>query len=175
MCDSHLCRVSLAAVGLWLAMSGSSLGAEDVDDDGDRGYRHPQGALSLQGFLGGSFRESGNQFVVGVGAGYAVLTGVMPGVRGLVLMGDGVGGELVGTLTLTPPLRLYLTPFIMGEAGRRFEPDFSGWLYGAGLGFFLGDPAKSFSLQAGWMIRRFVVADETLDVSGPILSISLRL
>jgi hypothetical protein len=106
----------------------------------------------------------------GAQVGYAVLTGVMPGIRGLIITGDGVAGELAASLTLTPPLALYLVPFAVAEVGRRFD-DQGAWLYGAGLGAYLGEPESRIGLQAGWMFRRLVYETVSVDASGPIIAL----
>lgn len=139
-------------------------------------HRNPQGALNVSTVFGASVGGSGTQFVLGLGAGYAVFTGVMPGVRGLILVGDGLGGEIATNLTLTPPIESSITPFVVGELGRRFEPFGAGWLYGAGGGIYLGEPAASFAVQLGWMFRRIAFADPVgnVDASGPIVSLSIR-
>lgn len=155
-------------------------GAEVLEEAGS-GYRNPAGSIALSGMFGASFGDSGTRFVFALGVGYAVLTGVVPGVRGLIATGAGdLGGELAATLTLTPPISTSITPFAVGEVGRRFEPDELGggaWMYGAGVGAYLGDPDSRFALQLGWMFRRlsFDDADEPIDASGPLVSIAARL
>jgi len=112
---------------------------------------------------------------VGAGVGYAVITGVLPGVRGTVIINeDRVAGELATTLTLTPPITFFVTPFAYGELGRRF--DISGaWMVAGGPGVYVGDPRDTFVLQVGWIFRRyFFENDLELDGSGPLVSIAVR-
>lgn len=138
-------------------------------------YRNPQGSVPISGNLSLSTGPLGTRFAVGLGIGYAVLTGVVPGVRGLLITGDGVGGEAAATLTLTPPLSINWTPFLLGEVGRRFEPGGSGWLYGAGAGVFIGDPGGSASIQVGWMLRRYDFNGTVYAANGPIIGINWRI
>lgn len=140
------------------------------------GYRNPQGAIVLNLVLGLSTGQS-TRFVAGGQVGYAVLTGVVPGVRGLVIGGSdniSTGGEVAATLTLTPPLVLSVVPFVVGEVGRRIQGDFSGWLYGGGGGLFFGKPTNRVSFQLGWIFRRLVVQGRNFDVSAPIIGVSVR-
>lgn len=143
----------------------------------ERPYRNPQGALLLNGSLGLSVGSGVTYVGVGIGAGYAVVTGVVPGARGLVLFGSGATvGEVAATLTLTPPLRVYTLPFVIGEVGGRFEPAGRALVYGVGGGLYLGEADSTFAFQVGWMWRRAKFGGElgTFDISGPILSLSIR-
>ncbi|MCA9552405.1 MAG: hypothetical protein KC933_20390, partial [Myxococcales bacterium] len=137
-------------------------------------YRNPTGALVTSGTLGMAIGGNGTSFVLGVGLGYAVVHGVVPGVRGLLVVGHGVGGELALTATLTPPVSWDVTPFLMLEGGRRWLDDLSGWLYGVGGGVYIGNPMSHFGFQLGWVWRRFVVAGTAYDVSTPIGGVSVR-
>lgn len=146
------------------------------DRDDEPRYRNPQGSINLSAVLGAASSDSGTRFVFGGGIGYAFLTGVMPGVRGLIATGNGgTGGELAATLTLTPPLSFSFTPFVAGEVGRRFEPFGAGWIYGAGGGIYFGDPGGSVAVQLGWMFRRidFGAPIGSADISGPIVGVSI--
>jgi hypothetical protein len=137
-------------------------------------YRNPTGAFSLGLILGASVGSGQpTTFAAGGTFGYAVITGVVPAVRGVFLAGNGVAGELGATLTLTPPLTTSFTPFVVGELGRRFD-SLGGWIYGAGGGLYLGEPAARFALQLGWMFRRIAYPDPTgsVDASGPIIAFS---
>lgn len=138
-------------------------------------YRNPQGSIALSAILFGSFGSGGEStFVIGVGVGYAVVTGVVPGVRGALVAGGGsIGGDLAATLTLTPPVSWYITPFAVGEVGRRFD-DTGGWLYGAGGGIYIGEPSNTIALQVGWIFRRIVYPSRTFDANYPIIAISAR-
>lgn len=151
------------------------------DDDGrdpeaeEEAYRNPKGTWSVGGTLGLASGPDRTSFVVGANVGYAVLTGVLPGVRGLLVIGDGVGGELAATLTYTPPFTWAVTPFALVEGGRRWLSGLSGWLYGAGVGVYLGDPAAWFNVQLGYIWRQWAVDDgPTVDVSAPIVGLSVR-
>jgi hypothetical protein len=140
-------------------------------------YRNPRGSLLTGIYFGiGQNAETGLSLFFGLSAGYAALTGVVPGVRGELLANDrGVGGEVAGTLTLTPPLTWDLTPFVIGELGYHGEGEgFSGYLYGVGGGFYLGDPSSRIALQIGWVWRRLIVDGADRDISGPILAAVFR-
>jgi hypothetical protein len=140
-------------------------------------YRNPQGSILASFFFGGGYSsQNGAAVALGLGFGYAVITGVVPGVRGIMIAsGDGVAGEVMGTLTLTPPLTWSITPFAQGEAGYRGDGDDSGVLYGAGIGAFLGDPGGRVALQLGWIWRRLNTRDDrNIDASGPLLGITYR-
>jgi hypothetical protein len=148
---------------------------EDTRDDGPK-YRNPQGSLMIQGYGGASFSDQGTRIGLGLGIGYAVVTGVVPGIHGELSTGtEGLGGELSANLTLTPPLSLSLTPFARGEVGHHWVPSFGdGWAYGAGGGIFIGDPASSVAFQLGWMFRRLTIDGVNYDISGPIIAFSIR-
>lgn len=136
-------------------------------------YRNPQGSINASGILGVGVGAA-TTFVVGAGFGYAVFTGVMPGVRAQLIAGDFVGGEVAGTLTLTPPLPGTFTPFVIGEVGRRFVEDLSAWFYGVGGGVYLGEPSATVNLQIGYVHRWFVVEGSTFSVGAPLVGISMR-
>lgn len=136
-------------------------------------YRNPRGTIAASGILGVGV-GSNTTFVVGAGVGYAFVTGILVGARGQVIAGDLVGGELAGTLTLTPPLPGTFTPFLLGEFGRRFVDDFSAWFYGVGAGVYLGDPSASVNIQLGYVHRWFVYGSGTVDVGAPLVGISMR-
>jgi len=116
------------------------------------------------------------RFAAGLGLGYAVITGIVPGVRGQVLAGDGpVGGEAAGTLTLTPPISLYLVPFGLGEVGYRWDGDFTGFMWGAGGGLYIGEPTDRFAIQAGYIYREIDTKDPAvpkIKLHGPIIALS---
>jgi hypothetical protein len=136
-------------------------------------YRNPQKSINLGLIAGAAVGGGQAQFVIGANVGYAVLTGVVPGVRAVMIAGNGVAGELGLTVTLTPPITTSFTPFAIGEVGRRFD-DLGGWIYGAGGGLYLGEPAAQFAFQLGWMFRRIVYSDHGVDASGPIVAFSAR-
>jgi hypothetical protein len=138
-------------------------------------YRNPQGSfLSAFLFFIGHDSQTGTFVAFGLGLGYAVITGVVPGVRGELLYSDGFGAEVAGTLTLTPPLSWSLTPFLIGEAGLHFEDGRQGWLYGGGAGVYLGDPTSRIAVQLGYVWRAIVYENEKQDGSGPLLAIAYR-
>jgi hypothetical protein len=139
-------------------------------------YRNPSGSWIVGGALGVATGGAGTVFGFGVSVGYAVITGVVPGVRGVLIAGRGIGGELAATLTLTPPLDWPIVPFAAGEGGHRWDRDGRGWIYGGGGGVYLGAPSRSFGLQLGWMFRRYAVeGGATVDASGPLLGVAAAL
>jgi hypothetical protein len=139
-------------------------------------YRNPAGSWIVGGTIGAAIGGSGTVFVAGVSVGYAVITGVVPAVRGVVIAGEGVGGELAATVTLTPPLSWPVVPFAIGEGGYRWDRDFRGWIYGGGGGFTIGAPSMRFGLQLGWIFRRYAIAGgDTVDASGPIVGLSVAI
>ena len=122
-------------------------------------YRDPMGSILL-GITGGASVGSGVQYGnVGVQIGYAVLTGVVPGIRGTGYFGGLTGGEVVGTLWLTPPLELSVVPFAVGEIGYVWQEvnsiSTNGALYGAGGGLHFGRPTSSLQIRAGVVYRFF--------------------
>jgi hypothetical protein len=185
-CGLTLCLLLWAAGPAWgepggpRGQDGGSLGTEKKEALPK--HRNPQGHLQFGATLGiGGALGGQRAFVGGVGVGYAVLTGVLPGVRGLLIAGNDIGGEVAATLTLTPPFESYLTPFVFGEVGGRFEPTGKGFLYGGGGGLYVGNARSAFSLQLGWVFRRIEFpATDTLpsakvDASGPLVALSVRL
>jgi hypothetical protein len=136
-------------------------------------YRNPSGAWIVGGTIGVAVGGAGTAFVFGASVGYAVFTGVVPGVRGVVIAGRGIGGELAATLTLTPPFSSPILPFALAEGGHRWDPDFRGWIFGGGGGIYVGSPASRFGLQLGWIFRRYAIEDgPDVDASGPIIGVS---
>lgn len=143
-----------------------------AQDDGI--YRNPSGSISLNA-VGGVAVGDRTSIILGAGVGYAVLTGVLPGVRGLLIAGNGVGGELATTLTLTPPIPGSFTPFVVGELGRRWDPDVAAWMAGVGGGVYLGEPASSVNLQLGYIHRWFFLpGGGTQTLGAPIVGIAVR-
>ena len=136
-------------------------------------YRNPTGSWIAGGTVGVSVGDGGTVFVLGLSVGYAVITGVVPGVRGVLLVGRGIGGELAGTLTLTPPLAWPVLPFAVGEGGYRWDRDAHGFIYGGGGGLYISGPTNRFGLQVGWIFRRYAIRNgPTVDASGPIVGVS---
>jgi len=134
----------------------------------------PQGSILGSGILGISTGSGGTSLVLGVGVGYAVFDGVVPGVRGLAVLGDRLGGELAATLTLTLPVGWYAVPFVTGEGGRRWLDGLAGWIVGAGGGVRIGWPSSRLAFRLGWIWRRFYVQGASFDVSAPIVGVQLR-
>ena len=138
--------------------------------------RNPQGSQSLGlGLGGGGGGNTPLTIAVGGHFGYAVLTGVVPGVRGLVIWSEAVATELAATLTLTPPFESYVVPFAALELGGRFDPIGTGLMYGAGAGVYLGRPRAAFALQLGYMYRMISYGEnQVFDASRPTISVSLQ-
>ncbi len=139
--------------------------------------RDPQGSL-LVGITGGATFASGVQFgTVGVHVGYAVLTGVVPGIRGNVFFGGLSGGQVVGTLWLTPPINLVVVPFGVAEAGYVWQnindQPSNGAVYGVGGGVHLGRPTDRLAVRAGVIYRYFNI-DGGEGYISPIIIGSLR-
>jgi hypothetical protein len=138
--------------------------------------RNQGGSWIVGGTLGVAVGGSGTAFLVGASVGYAVVTGIVPGVRGVLLAGRGIGGEIAGTLTLSLPFDWSILPFVVGEGGHRWDRDARGWIYGGGGGVYIGSPSQSFGLQLGWIFRRYAIEDgPTVNASGPIVGISVAL
>jgi len=137
-------------------------------------YRNPRGRIILEPLIGLAYEEGeGTTFLFGLQIGYAVLTGVVPGFRGVfITTPEGAGGEVAGSLTLTPPLSWSITPYVQGEAGRRFDPDLEAWFYGVNGGAYIGDPASRVALRVGYRWQRFITEDEVLEDTGPVLAVS---
>lgn len=148
---------------------------ESASSEPPRSYHNPRGALVISPSFGVAVGSQTTAVAVGVGVGYAVLTGVLPGLRGVMIFGDGVAGELATNLTLTPPLDFYLVPFLYGELGRRFDEAGGAWLYAGGGGLYVGEPAAPFGVQVGWIFRRYVYEAVELDGSGLMVGLTLRL
>lgn len=167
---------------LWVLARAPAAAAEPSDEwvpppDGTEApaYRNPRGAVVLSPFVGFVASPSGTSASLGLGAGYAPITGVLPGARAMMIFGDVLAGELAATLTLTPPLETIVVPFVTAEFGRRFERVYPGWLYGAGGGIYYGRPRDRFGLQAGWIWRRLKPSGlPAVDVSGPLVVASFR-
>ena len=122
-------------------------------------YRDAQGQI-LFGLNGGYGFGNGVQFgSAGVHFGYAVLTGVVPGVRANVFFGGLSGGQVVGTLWLTPPVSFAVVPFAVGEIGYVWQDiggvTSNGTLFGVGGGLHLGRPTDRLGIRAGAIYRVF--------------------
>ncbi len=158
----------VAALSLLTGLSASTARAEAPE------YHNPQGSFLLGLSGGASFSRNASVFAIGASTGYAVFHGVVPGVRGVVFFGDYAAGETAGTLLLTPPLGWVAVPFVGTEVGYRWEPALDGPLLGVGVGLFVGRPDDSVNVQAGWMFRRFWHDLGSADISGPVISLSIR-
>jgi hypothetical protein len=144
-------------------------------DERARRIHNPRGSIVLGVSGGASFGRDLSVFSLGAQFGYAVYHGILPGVRGLVFFGDYSGGEAAGTLVLTPPISFQLVPFVMGDAGYRWEEVGNGPIAGVGVGAYIGHPADRLNVQLGWIFRRFWYGDgRSADASGPLVAISLR-
>ncbi len=188
-------RVGIVLMWLFCAQGGAVAFAAPSSDDGDPQpdapladeepgqprvtsgpkLRNPQGSVVVQGLAGMS--SGGGQFsaLIGLGLGYAIFTGVVPGIRGALFLGDVFGGEILATATLSPPLEGSVVPFVSGEVGHRWESGLRGLIYGVGGGLFLGDPAGSYGLQLGVMYRVWEWGGpEPLRSLWPIAGLSLR-
>lgn len=137
--------------------------------------RNPQGSVVVQGLAGMSSSEKQFSALIGLGVGYAIFTGVVPGVRGALFLGDVFGGEILATATLSPPLEGSVVPFVVGEVGHRWQSELGGLIYGVGGGFFLGDPAGNYGLQLGVVYRIWEWGGpEPIRSFAPIVGLSLR-
>jgi hypothetical protein len=137
-------------------------------------YRNPTGSIIASGSAGVAVGGPTTIFVVGVGVGYSVIHGVVPGVRGALLAGNDVAGEVAATLLLTPPFEAYVVPFAVAELGGRFQRGAQGLLYGAGGGLYIGEPRSRFGLRAGWMFARIDFGElGAVDASGPLFALSV--
>jgi hypothetical protein len=160
--------IALLTIALLAQTETATVGDEPIPE-----RRNPAGAWIVGGTIGVAVGDGGTAFVFGASVGYAVFTGVVPGLRGVVVAGRGIGGELAGTLTLTPPFSWPILPFAIAEGGHRWDPDGRGWIYGGGGGIYIGSPASRFGLQLGWIFRRYAIEDRPdVDASGPIIGVS---
>jgi hypothetical protein len=141
-------------------------------------YRYPEGSFSVSGGLGVvSSSSQGTVFEFGLGLGYAVLTGVVPGIRGELVTTSQIAGEVAVGLTLTPPLALSFVPFGLAEVGQRWDMYGSAHLYGFGAGIILGEPESHFGVQLGWAWHRYDYGGliGTVDTNGPLIGLAVRL
>lgn len=145
-----------------------------AEDDG-AAYRSPSGSVAIDGGFGVGAGGGATRFLFDLGAGYAVLTGVVPGVRGALAVGPELGGALAATLTLSLPIETYVVPYVVGELGGQLDGDGLGWTWGAGGGLFVGDPGFAFSIRIGWMFRRVEFGRTSRSTTGPILGVTAAL
>jgi len=134
-------------------------------------YRNPAGSVILGGSIGVATGDLETAFNLGVSIGYAVVTGIVPSLRGVLIAGDGVGGELAATLTLSPPIDWPVVPFAVAEGGHRWERYERGWIFGGGGGVLIGWPTRRMSLQLGWIVRRYGIAEGAVTVMGPLFGV----
>ncbi len=146
---------------------------EDAGEEPQK-YRNPQGSLVIGGAVGVAVGDGKTAVAIGVSVGYAVFTGVLPALRGVLIIDQKIGGEVAATLTLTPPLSFVLVPFAHGEVGRRWDGFGEAWLYGGGGGVMLGDPASKLGVELGWVFRRYAYEKVSVDGSGPLIALSIR-
>jgi len=150
-----------------------AFGDGEVVVDSPGAYHNPRGSIVGTLIVGVDVGGVSTRVGVGAGVGYAVLTGVLPGVRGVLIFGDEMAGELGATLTLSPPITFFLTPFAYGEVGRRFDSS-GAWIVAGGPGLYVGDPRDTFVLQAGWIFRRYLYEVGGVDGSGPLLALNVK-
>jgi len=171
---------SLVAASMAVA---SPAQAQDEDDERlerrrrQARLRDPQGSV-LVGVTGGaSFSSEFSYGTIGAHAGYAVLTGVVPGIRGNIFFGDLSGGELAATAWLTPPLAFPVVPFAVGELGWAWQSfsnqSFNGALLGVGGGLHFGEPTDRFNLRAGVIYRYYDIQGGT-DYWSPLIIAMFR-
>lgn len=133
----------------------------------------PKGSVIVGGSLGVISGRDQVSVAVGLNGGYAVLDGLVPGVRGMGFFGDITGGELAGRVSYTPPIPGPVAPFVVAEAGNRWEGSFSGALLGGGGGFHLGRPDSKVGFRAGLVYNRWFVLDG-IDLVRPMIQVSVR-
>ena len=160
-----------------LTVWASVVAAPTYAQGASRKYRNQKGTVLLGVGLG-VLVDSGGSTSLGLGAnaGYAVFHGVVPGVRVLTFFGGTFIAETATTLTLTPPMRGYVVPYLDFELGGRFDNIGNGFLYGGGLGVFLGRVSANFALKLGYLYRKIDYGDGLLvNDSRPSLSLALTL
>jgi hypothetical protein len=159
-------RAWLAAIALAHTLgSAGTARAQAVHD--------PQGKVLVGGSAGVTVRDGSTAGTIGLQVGYAVIDGLVPGIRGMVLFGDFGGGELAGTLFYTPPVTWPVVPFVTAEVGNRWEESTSGPLLGGGGGLHLGSPAARFGVRAGVVYNRWFVLGG-IDIIRPMALVSVR-
>ncbi len=132
--------------------------------------RYGRGAMLVSLGLGLEVGNQRTRVAASASFGYAVLDGVVPGLRGMVMPSDPVAGELAPNLFLTIPVDFPVLPFLYGEAGRRFDGSGGAWLLGGGGGLQFGYPRSPFGVQAGWLFRRYFYSNVSVDGSGLLLA-----
>ncbi|MCC7386011.1 MAG: hypothetical protein IT384_29455 [Deltaproteobacteria bacterium] len=135
-------------------------------------YRNRRGSVVVLASAGIAIGGESTAVAIGAGVGYALVTGVLPSVRALLIFGDGTAGELSLDLTLTPPIAAPLVPFVQGEVGRRFDGAGGAWILAVGGGVYLGDPRSTLNIALGYAYRRYLYENASLNGSGPILAAS---
>ena len=142
----------------------------------DPGVRNAQGSLTLGLGLGASLGGNGPlSIAVGGQVGYAIFDGIVPGTRLLTVWSEEMALELAATLTLSPPWKSYMVPYLGTELGGRFDPIGTGLMYGIGAGVYLGRARDSYSIKIGYMYRKISYSDDLVfDASRPNFSVSLQ-
>lgn len=135
-------------------------------------YRNRRGSVVVLASAGIAIGSESTSVAIGAGVGYALVTGVLPSVRAVLIFGDGTAGELSLDLTLTPPIAAPLVPFVQGEMGRRFDGAGGAWILAVGGGVYLGDPRSTLNIALGYAYRRYLYENVSLNGSGPILAAS---
>lgn len=135
--------------------------------------RYGQGSMLVSLGLGLEVGNQRTRAAASASFGYAVLDGVVPGLRGMVVFTDPAAGELAPNLFLTIPVDFPVLPFAYGEVGRRFDGAGGAWLLGGGGGLQFGYPRSPFGLQVGWLFRRYFYTDVSVDGSGLLLAATI--
>ncbi|MBI4822150.1 MAG: hypothetical protein HY791_38180 [Deltaproteobacteria bacterium] len=165
---------ALAVVALCLESNAHA--EEEASEASSSAVHFEQGRPVIGATFGVGFGSGRTALAAGLSVGVPPISGVLPGIRGLLIAEDGVGGELALTLALAPPFSASILPFAIGEVGRRFVEDSAdAWLFGAGGGLLIGEPSSALNFQLGWMFRRLDFPSGSLDASGPIFGVSARL
>jgi len=141
----------------------------------DRAVHEPGGAVLVDGGLAVGAGAGAARFGLSLGVGYALVDGVVPGVRGGVVIGHEFGGDLVATLRLSLPLDSYVVPYARGELGGRYDGFGLGWTWAAGGGVLIGDPGFGVTLSIGWSFQQIHHGDRVRNANGPALGISVEL
>ncbi|MGF1511206.1 MAG: hypothetical protein ACFB9M_17065 [Myxococcota bacterium] len=166
--DASVMRNSWMALALVAIVAPTSSRAQSTEPVHD-----PQGSVVVGVTFGASFTRDRELFSAGGQVGYSVVDGLVPGIRGLGFFGDIDGGEILGTLSYTPPLQAPVLPFVVGEGGHRWESDIRGAIAGGGGGLHLGSPGSRFGLRAGVVYNRFFAAGG-IDIIRPLVLFSFR-
>ena len=165
-------RLPLAAA-LLVALLASALAPSRADAQPRPRSRYGQGSMLVSLGLGVEIGNQRTRAAASASFGYAVLDGMVPGLRGMVVFSDPAAGELAPNLFLTIPVDFPVLPFAYGEAGRRFDGAGGAWLLGGGGGLQFGYPRSPFGFQVGWLFRRYFYTDVSVDGSGLLLAATI--